>query len=97
MWIMKLLLKILILPLMGILLLVRLVGKVAAHISSYVVAVGMLVLAICLIVFVCDKNLHGSLATVGFAAAGYGVVFLFAFIDMKAGDASHALMKFLVS
>lgn len=97
MWIIKLLLKILVLPLLGILSVVRLVGKVAAHISSYVVAVGMLVLAVCLIVFICDKNLNGSIAAIAFAAGGYGVVFLFAFIDMKAGDASRYLVRFLTS
>ena len=97
MFILKFILKILILPLIAILSVLNIMGKLATNIIAFIAGAMMLILVICLIICISEGNVQASIMTVVFGLAGYAAVFASVLIDTFIGDANTALIRFLAS
>ena len=97
MWFLRLLVKILILPIILILGIVSLLGKLLTYLSCYVVGIFMILVVLCIIVSILDKSVTNMLINIAFGVIAYGMVFVIAICCEIISETNGKLIRFLAS
>ncbi len=93
----RLLLKICVLPLMVILIPVNLIGKLLLHISVFAAGLVVTLLLASLIICIRNGDVRSSVMAVLFITAGMVLVLMTGLVNVLIEDATGALLKFMVS
>ncbi len=97
MFILKLFVKILIMPIIPILAIVNIIGILLTKVSAYVAGTVIMFLVVCLIVACIEKNGRNIAINIIFGAVAYGMVFAIAIFSELVKETNSKLIRFLAS
>lgn len=97
MFILKLFAKLLVLPIIPILAIINTIGRLLTKISAYVAGTVIMLLVVCLIVAVFEKNEKNIVINIIFGVVAYGTVFAIAIFSELIKETNGKLIRFLAS
>lgn len=97
MFILKLFVKLLILPIIPILAIINIIGILLTKISAYIAGTVVLLLVVCLMVAIFEKNGKNIAINIIFGGVTYGTVFAIAILSELIKETNGKLIRFLAS